>query len=198
MSPLGTSRLTQNYNQAFSHHSAQVGKPYTRNMYACLKYALCAPKGHLASLCVPSLRLHPQGDVEALGCQNTWRRALTGGTVRPVYCAVTVLTAGMSAQQMNLAQLGDIPPGAPEPMNVTGELDLTQAFGPLDNGTYLTRGYYMTPSGVPYFSNASQVRPDMSGLVLSLRNSSVTGLHRLANSYLRCKAGASLASQSQL
>ncbi|CAL5223508.1 g6035 [Coccomyxa viridis] len=63
----------------------------------------------------------------------------------------------VTTQQMNLAQLGDIPPGAPEPMNVTGELDLTQAFGPLDNGTYLTRGYYMTPSGVPYFSNASQV-----------------------------------------
>ena len=63
---------------------------------------------------------------------------------------------------MSLEQLGDIPPGAPQPTNVTGELDLTQGFGPLDNGTYLTRGYYMTPPGVPYFSNASQVRPHMS------------------------------------
>ena len=68
----------------------------------------------------------------------------------------------MSPQQMSLQQLGDIPPGAPQPTNVTGELDLTQGFGPLDNGTYLTRGYYMTPPGVPYFSNASQVRPHMS------------------------------------
>ena len=41
---------------------------------------------------------------------------------------------------------------------MTGELDLTQGFGPLDNGTYLTRGYSMTPSGVPFFSNPSQVR----------------------------------------
>ena len=63
----------------------------------------------------------------------------------------------MAALQMRLEELGDIPPGAPVPTNVTGELDLTQGFGPLDNGTYLTRGYHMTPSGVPYFSNASQV-----------------------------------------
>ena len=81
-------------------------------------------------------------------------------------------------QQMNLAQLGDIPPGAPEPMNVTGELDLTQAFGLLDNGTYLTRGYYMTPSGVPYFSNASQVRPHISELVSSFCRLSAAGLHQ--------------------
>ena len=67
------------------------------------------------------------------------------------------LTACACAQQMSLGQLGDIPPGAPVPANVTGELDLTQGFGPLDNGTYLTRGYSMTPSSVPYFSNASQV-----------------------------------------
>ena len=59
---------------------------------------------------------------------------------------------------MSQGQLGDIPPGAPVPTNVTGELDLTQGFGPLDNGSYLTRGYSMTPSGVPFFSNASQVR----------------------------------------
>ena len=84
---------------------------------------------------------------------------------------------------MNLAQLGDIPPGAPEPMNVTGELDLTQAFGPLDNGTYLTRGYYMTPPGVPYFSNASQVRSHhelaFRQLCRQLCSLSVSGLHQL-------------------
>ena len=55
-------------------------------------------------------------------------------------------------------QFGAIPPPGPLPTNVTGELDLTQAFGPLDNGTAATRGLVTVPSSVPYFSNASQVR----------------------------------------
>ena len=55
-------------------------------------------------------------------------------------------------------QFGAIPPPGPLPTNVTGELDLTQAFGPLDNGTAATRGLVTMPSGIPYFSNASQVR----------------------------------------
>lgn len=59
--------------------------------------------------------------------------------------------------QMSMEQLGDIPPPVPQPINVTGELDLTQGFGPLDNGTFYTRGYNMMPSGTPFFSNASQV-----------------------------------------
>ena len=62
-----------------------------------------------------------------------------------------------SALQMSIEQLGYIAP-APLPMNVTGQMDLTQAMtGPVDNGTAATRGYVVTPSGMPYFSNASQV-----------------------------------------
>ena len=57
---------------------------------------------------------------------------------------------------MTIEQLGYIPP-PPLPTNVTGELDLTQGFGPMDNGTAATRGYVPVPSGMPYFSNASQV-----------------------------------------
>ena len=57
---------------------------------------------------------------------------------------------------MTIEQLGYIPP-PPLPTNVTGELDLTQGFGPVDNGTAATRGYVPVPSGTPYFSNASQV-----------------------------------------
>lgn len=57
---------------------------------------------------------------------------------------------------MTIEQLGYIPP-PPLPMNVTGELDLTQGFGPMDNGTAATRGYVPVPSAMPYFSNASQV-----------------------------------------
>ena len=60
--------------------------------------------------------------------------------------------------QMSLEQLGYIP-GPILPMNVTGEMDLTQGMtGPRDNGTAATRGYVVVPSGTPYFSNASQVR----------------------------------------
>ena len=83
-----------------------------------------------------------------------------------------VLMSCMTAPQMRLEELGDIPPGAPVPTNVTGELDLTQGFGPLDNGTYLTRGYHMTPPSVPYFSNASQVRQTwQSACMMSERSS---------------------------
>ena len=59
--------------------------------------------------------------------------------------------------QMSVQQLGYIP-GPPLPQNVTGEMDLTQGFGPVDNGTAATRGYTPVPSGMPNFSNASQVR----------------------------------------
>lgn len=58
---------------------------------------------------------------------------------------------------MSIEQLGYIAP-PPLPMNVTGQMDLTQALtGPMDNGTAATRGYVVVPSGMPYFSNASQV-----------------------------------------
>ena len=60
--------------------------------------------------------------------------------------------------QMSIQQLGYIPP-PPLPQNVTGEMDLTQGFGPMDNGTAATRGYTPVPSGMPNFSNASQVTP---------------------------------------
>ena len=60
--------------------------------------------------------------------------------------------------QMSIEQLGYIPP-PPLPMNVTGQMDLTQGMsGPMDNGTAATRGYVVVPSGTPYFSNASQVQ----------------------------------------
>ena len=64
-----------------------------------------------------------------------------------------------TALQMTMSQLGDIrgPITGPMPTNVTGELDLTQGFGPLDNGTALTRGYVTVPSSTPYFSTAGQV-----------------------------------------
>jgi hypothetical protein len=69
--------------------------------------------------------------------------------------------------QMSIQQLGYIPP-PPLPMNVTGQMDLTQAMtGPVDNGTAATRGYVVVPSGMPYFSNASQVAvatPMMMGM----------------------------------
>lgn len=59
--------------------------------------------------------------------------------------------------QLSTQQIGTLP-GPVLPTNVTGELDLTQSLtGPLDNGTAATRGYTTTPSGMPYFSNASQV-----------------------------------------
>ena len=58
---------------------------------------------------------------------------------------------------MSIEQLGYIAP-PPLPMNVTGQMDLTQAMtGPMDNGTAATRGYVVVPSGMPFFSNASQV-----------------------------------------
>jgi len=65
----------------------------------------------------------------------------------------------LTALQMTMSQLGDIPGPitGPVPTNVTGELDLTQGFGPLDNGTALTRGYATVPSSTPYFSTAGQV-----------------------------------------
>ena len=59
---------------------------------------------------------------------------------------------------MSIQQLGYIP-GPPLPQNVTGEMDLTQGFGPVDNGTAATRGFTPVPSGMPNFSNASQVTP---------------------------------------
>ncbi len=59
---------------------------------------------------------------------------------------------------MSIEQLGYIA-GPILPMNVTGQMDLTQGMtGPRDNGTAATRGYVVVPSGTPYFSNASQVR----------------------------------------
>lgn len=66
------------------------------------------------------------------------------------------LLSASCSLQMTIEQLGYIPP-PPLPMNVTGELDLTQGFGPMDNGTAATRGYVPVPSAMPYFSNASQV-----------------------------------------
>ena len=59
--------------------------------------------------------------------------------------------------EMSAGQFGAVPPPGPLPTNITGELDLTQGFGPLDNGTAATRGLVMVPSSMPYFSNASQV-----------------------------------------
>lgn len=59
--------------------------------------------------------------------------------------------------QMSAGQFGAVPPPGPLPTNITGELDLIQGFGPLDNGTAATRGLVMVPSSMPYFSNASQV-----------------------------------------
>ncbi|CAK0780436.1 hypothetical protein CVIRNUC_005053 [Coccomyxa viridis] len=64
--------------------------------------------------------------------------------------------SGKLDTQMSIQQLGYIP-GPPLPQNVTGEMDLTQGFGPVDNGTAATRGYTPVPSGMPNFSNASQV-----------------------------------------
>ena len=66
----------------------------------------------------------------------------------------------LTALQMTMGQLGEIPGPitGPEPTNVTGELDLTQGFGTLDNGTALTRGYVTVASSTPYFSTAGQVR----------------------------------------
>ena len=72
-------------------------------------------------------------------------------------CLEMALLMDLPAIQMSIEQLGYIPP-APLPMNVTGQMDLTQAMtGPVDNGTAATRGYVVVPSGMPYFSNASQV-----------------------------------------
>lgn len=60
--------------------------------------------------------------------------------------------------QLSTEQIGTLP-GPMLPANVTGELDLTQSLtGGLDNGTAATRGYTTSPPGMPYFSNASQVR----------------------------------------
>ncbi len=72
-------------------------------------------------------------------------------------CLEMALLRDLPALQMSIEQLGYIPP-PPLPMNVTGQMDLTQAMtGPVDNGTAATRGYVVVPSGMPYFSNASQV-----------------------------------------
>lgn len=60
--------------------------------------------------------------------------------------------------QLSTEQIGTLP-GPMLPSNVTGELDLTQSLtGGLDNGTAATRGYTTSAPGMPYFSNASQVR----------------------------------------
>lgn len=65
------------------------------------------------------------------------------------YCCHVSTNACLLLVQMSVQQLGYIPSG-PQPMNVTGQMDLTQGMtGPYDNGTYLTRGYTMTPSGTP-------------------------------------------------
>ncbi|BDA43081.1 Desiccation-related protein PCC13-62 [Coccomyxa sp. Obi] len=61
------------------------------------------------------------------------------------------------ASQLSTQQIGTLP-GPMLPSNVTGELDLTQSLtGALDNGTAATRGYTTSPSGMPFFSNATQV-----------------------------------------
>ena len=63
----------------------------------------------------------------------------------------------LSGVQLTLQQVGEVP-GPVLPQNVTGELDLTQGFGPLDNGTAATRGYVPVPNtNMPLFSNDSQV-----------------------------------------
>lgn len=83
---------------------------------------------------------------------------------------------------MTIEQLGYIPP-PPLPTNVTGELDLTQGFGPADNGTAATRGYVPVPSGTPYFSNASQVsvcsahKSDLYPMPCKKRLTSVAAIH---------------------
>ena len=74
--------------------------------------------------------------------------------------ATGVLIHGMGVwlAQLTLQQVGTVP-GPVLPQNVTGELDLTQGFGPLDNGTAATRGYVPVPNlNMPLFSNGSQVR----------------------------------------
>ena len=66
-------------------------------------------------------------------------------------------TGPVLSMQLTLQQVGEVP-GPVLPQNVTGELDLTQGFGPLDNGTAATRGYVPVPNlNAPYFSNSTQV-----------------------------------------
>ncbi|BDA43080.1 Desiccation-related protein PCC13-62 [Coccomyxa sp. Obi] len=72
--------------------------------------------------------------------------------------AFPAATNGKVTSQMTVEQVGPIQ-GVPQPRNVTGELDLTQSLtGMLDNGTAATRGFVTTPSGEPFFSNATQAR----------------------------------------
>ena len=91
--------------------------------------------------------------------------------------------------QMSIEQLGYIAP-PPLPMNVTGQMDLTQGMsGPMDNGTAATRGYVVVPSGMPYFSNASQVRcPATEPLIVSvlLCNSPDTAILCACSRCLEC------------
>lgn len=79
-----------------------------------------------------------------------------------------------------------------QPANVTGELDLTQSLaGPADNGTAATRGYTPVSSGVPNYTNSSQVwllpaaaliRP----VTLSCLVQNWWCMHVLAVRYTRC------------
>ena len=70
---------------------------------------------------------------------------------------IFALTMIFCCAQESTQAIGPLPSPVLPP-NVTGELDLTQSLaGPLDNGTASTRGYSIVPSGVPNFTNGSQV-----------------------------------------
>ena len=64
----------------------------------------------------------------------------------------------LSCMQLTLQQVGTIP-GPVLPQNVTGELDLTQGFGPLDNGT--AANPWLRASSQPQHASVLQRQPGL-------------------------------------